>query len=255
MYTLYFIKIIYFLKVLNVIILYFKFASYLFFFIIAYNFILMLSDNESYHSDSVSISSDESFISLANALGDFLRQTFGYPYPTRSNIPSHYSDLLEDFTDSEVHAILISKSWFKPHLPSASYSLPGFVLIRKDRIDRRGGGISIYLRCSISYEILTSSPCSCLASAKYLFLEVITNGAKVILGVIYCKVYYFSSLEPILESLGFEYAHHIIMSNFITDLLASCSLRSHKILQVIESSSLHVLPLSATHHNINGSDT
>lgn len=52
-----------------------------------------------------------------------------------------------------------------------------------------------------------------------------------------------------METLG--YTHHIIMDDYNTDLLASCSPRSRKHLQVMESSSLHVLPLSATHHNFN----
>ncbi|XP_026731845.1 uncharacterized protein LOC113496727 [Trichoplusia ni] len=45
------------------------------------------------------------------------------------------------------------------------------------------------------------------------------------------------------------------MGDFNTDLLSENSLRSRKLLEIIRSSSLHVLPLQATHHIIDGHDT
>ncbi|XP_028025702.1 uncharacterized protein LOC114239610 [Bombyx mandarina] len=185
------------------------------------------------------------------------RVTFNVCHINAQSIASHYSELDVTFTDANVHAVLISESWLKPHLPSAAYSLPGFILIRNDRVDRRGGGVAIYLQASFSYKVIASSSSKSSNSAEYLFLEVWVKGVKTLLGVVYCppSVDYFSSLDSILESLGSDYAHHIIMGDFNTDLLVPLSTRSRKLLDLVESVSLHILPLQATHHNIEGEDT
>ncbi|CAK1588724.1 unnamed protein product [Parnassius mnemosyne] len=224
----------------------------------------MSSDDDSFLSANEFCSSNDSYCSFTETLGDFVRRKFEQPrslfnvcHINAQSVPSHYSDLTEAFTDADVHAVLISETWFKPHLPSTSYPLSGFSLIRNDRVDRRGGGVAIYLRCDFSYKIVASSSPYYTASAEFLFLEVCVKGAKLILGVVYCppSVDYFSSLETILESLGSKYSHHIIMGDFNTDLLTPHSSRSSKLLHIVESVGLHILPLQATHHNIDVEDT
>lgn len=222
----------------------------------------MYSDDDSYYSANSS-SDDDSFCSASPTLGDCVRQTFNNNshnllkvcHINAQSIPSHYSDFLETFTDTDVNAILISESWLKPQLLSTAYPLADFIFIRNDRAERRGGGVAIYLRSHIPYKILFSSSVS--SSAEFLFLEICTKGAKAVLGVVYCppNVDYFSSLDSILESLGSEYSHHIIMGDFNTDLLSSHLPRVQKLLEVIQSANLQIVPLQATHHNRDGNDT
>ena len=80
---------------------------------------------------------------------------------------------------------------------------------------------------------------------------------KLYLVLFYCPptVDYFTELKSVLESLGSEYAHHIIMGDFNTNLLAQKSFRSLKLLHLVQSACLHNLPLQATHHNNMGEDT
>ncbi|WP_337233217.1 hypothetical protein, partial [Vibrio cholerae] len=59
------------------------------------------------------------------------------------SIPAHYPELLTTFDSKHIHAILVSESWLQPVLPSTSYSLPGFQLIRNDRTGKGGGGVAI----------------------------------------------------------------------------------------------------------------
>lgn len=58
-----------------------------------------------------------------------------------------------------------------------------------------------------------------MADAEYLFLEVYVQESKMVLGVVFCPpaIDYFSSLEMVLESLGPEYAPHVIKGDFNTD--------------------------------------
>ena len=122
---------------------------------------------------------------------------------------------------------------------------------------KEGGGVAIYLRSDFPYKIISSSSSNYSASAEFLFLEVCVRGAKIVLGVVYCPptVDYFTEFESVLESLGSEYAHHIIMGDFNTNLLAQKSFRSQKLLHLVQSACLHNLPLQATHHNNMGEDT
>lgn len=225
----------------------------------------MFSDNDSFYSaNESSASSDGSFISVTDTLGDILRTQFNQAYNNTFNVchinaqsvPSHYSELYATFTDNNVHAILISESWLKPNLLSTSYSLPGFVLIRNDRLEKRGGGVAIYLRCEFRHRVLATSAGSS-GTAEFLFLEVPIKGIKTVIGVVYCppSADYFTNFELVLESLGSEYEHYIIMGDFNTNLLAPHSPRSRKLLHIAESVGLSILPLKGTHHCSSGDDT
>ncbi|CAG9132815.1 unnamed protein product [Plutella xylostella] len=169
------------------------------------------------------------------------------------SIPAHYSELLDTFSSGTSHAILVSESWLKPTLPSTSYCLPGYILVRNDREGCRGGGVAIYLKSNILYKVLAHSQAR-NAPAEYLLLEL-NLGCKVLLGVVYCPPTndYFSSLESVLEIHVSNYSHHLVMGDFNTDLLVSDS-RSRKLLSIVDSVNLKVLPLMATHHS-NTSDT
>ncbi|XP_026746904.1 uncharacterized protein LOC113508137 [Trichoplusia ni] len=222
----------------------------------------MSNDDDSFHSADSSL--NDSYSSTAGTLGDLVRQSFvsqprkflNICHINAQSVPSHYSDLFDTFADADVHAVLISETWLKPHLLSTTYPLPGFILIRNDRVGKRGGGVAIYLKSGLSHKILVSSPANS-ATAEFIFIEACVNGAKIVLGVVYCPpcVDYFSSIEPVLESLGSEYQHIVIMGDFNTDLLSHSSSRSRKLLDITRSASLHVLPLQATHHNPDGHDT
>ena len=167
--------------------------------VLYYVFILMISDNdESFHSANESVTSlNESFCSIADTLGDSLRDIFKQQnnrllnvcHLNAQSVPSHFNDLYEAFYDSNVHAVLISETWLKPQLLSTSYQLPGFVLIRNDRVGKGGGGVAIYLRSDFPYKIISSSSSNYSASAEFLFLEVCVRGAKIILGVVLLSPY------------------------------------------------------------------
>lgn len=223
------------------------------------------SDDSFFSACNVSFNSSYSNVSFcdANTLGSTLVQsykdifnTFNVCHINAQSIPSHFSDLLDTFSDSPAHAILVTESWLKPPLDSNSFALPGYILIRNDRIGKGGGGVAIYLRGDIVYSVILSSPSVFSFSAEYLFLEVLVMGVKVLLGVVYCppSVDYFSSLESALDSICFSYSHHIIMGDLNTDLLKPTS-HSVKLSNLLKSVNLSVLPLKPTHHNLDSPDT
>lgn len=221
------------------------------------------------------MSDDDSFVSACSSLGSFscfndsltinrflngecqhFHNCLNVCHVNAQSVPQHHSELLDMFSDTLIHAILISETWLKPELLSTSYSLPGFILIRNDRTGRRAGGVAIYLRSDIPFKILYSSPSFYSGSLEGLMLEVDVRGVKAILGVVYCPpaINYFSHLEILFETFSTEYKHHIIMGDFNTDLIKS-SLRSRGLRSILESSNLSLLPLNPTHCNVGSDDS
>ena len=45
----------------------------------------------------------------------------------------------------------ITESWFKEYITDDCVAIDGFYCDRKDRLDRRAGGVACYLRNSILY--------------------------------------------------------------------------------------------------------
>ena len=216
-------------------------------------------DSDSFFSvSSVSEGSSEISFQSIHSLNDCLSSHLS-PFPKNFNvvhinaqsIPAHYPDLLSSFENTNAHAILISESWLKPCLPSIAYSLPGFQLIRNDRTVRNGGGVAIYLRAHIPFTVLNYSQydASDAAGPEHLFIELMFSHTKILLGVYYSPsltVDYFESLEILLERLTPSYEHSVIMGDFNTCLLKNDS-RAGRLKAVINSTNMHILPLSSTH--------
>ncbi|KAG7294925.1 hypothetical protein JYU34_022691 [Plutella xylostella] len=201
--------------------------------------------------------SDDSFQSLP-ALSDLLSSTFSglnnfnVVHINAQSIPAHYSELIATFHGNKhIHAILVSESWLKPFHSSASYSLPGFNLIRNDRTGSRGGGVAIYLRSHIPFSIVNlSSQPPPDSAGEHLLVEATLSHTKVLVGVYYShslNVNFFNSFEKLLEDFIPNYKHIIIMGDFNTCLLKN-DLRSSSLTSIVKASNMTILPSGATHH-------
>lgn len=210
-------------------------------------FISMDSDD---FSDALDVSQ------VAKPLGDLLDESFLSPrknlnvcHINAQSIPGHYTDLLNTFNISSLHVCLVSESFLKPTLPSTSFSLPGFSLIRNDRIGKGGGGVAIYLRSEFKYKILNVSPQAYTASMEHIFIEVSINPTvKFFLGVVYAPptVDYFNTLELLLETYVPQYDNILIMGDFNTCPLRDA--RAKRLLNITASFNLSLLELNTTFH-------
>lgn len=157
--------------------------------------------------------------------------------------------MLSSFQNKNIHAILVSESWLKPCLLSSSYSLPGFQLIRNDRVGKPGGGVAIYLRSHISFNIVSKSMSHDGHGPDHLFLELLLFNTKLLLGVYYnlsLAVDYFASFENLLEVYTPQYSHTVVMCEFNTCLLKQ-DCRASRLRSLVNSTNLHILPLNPTH--------
>lgn len=219
--------------------------------------------NDSFISCSTSdddFLSAHSYSSVDSAVNDDVSSVFSN-YPNNLNvvhinaqsIPAHYPDLLATFTNENIDAILVSESFLKPSLPSLQFSLPGYILIRNDRTGKGGGGVAVYLRSNICYKIISCSPSAYNESAEYMILEITRNFSKILLIVLYSPslhIDYFNLLENLLHDYCPLYRDIIILGDFNTCILKSDT-RANKLLNILSSFNLHLLPLSATHKSPN----
>lgn len=204
-----------------------------------------ISDSSFYSSPSDSLHD-----TLTSQFSD-CQKNFNVVHINAQSIPEHYSDILATFDVQNIHAILVSESFLKPCLPSTSYSLPGFHLIRNDRIGARCGGVAIYLRSHIPFAIISmSTQPPPINSGEHLFIEITLSHTKFLLGVYYSPsltVDYFSSFENLLQTLVPSYNHNIIMGDFNTCLLKNNG-RSSSIKSIATANNLNILPSNSTHH-------
>ncbi|CAH2105833.1 unnamed protein product [Euphydryas editha] len=201
------------------------------------------------HSCNTSVSDSET---LADKLFQaFLNQKnfLSLVHVNAQSILAHYSELLTSFSTGIVDCILISETWLKPSIPSTSCPLPGYQLFRNDRTERGGGGVGIFLRSCIPATVVCCSP-SLLGTLEYLFLEIIINHRKILLGVLYSpndKFNYFKQLEDVLEGLVPNYEHVICMGDLNTCLLKNDN-RAQTLHTLTSSVNLHIVPMTDPTH-------
>ena len=64
--------------------------------------------------------------------------------------------------DCDPHIIGITESWATTDILDAELGMTGYVMFRKDRLGRRGGGVIIYIKVSIhAYEIKLDKEAEC----------------------------------------------------------------------------------------------
>ena len=64
--------------------------------------------------------------------------------------------------DIKPHIIGITESWANKDITNAELGLEGYVMFRKDRIGRRGGGVLLYIKDTIpAYEVQLQEEADC----------------------------------------------------------------------------------------------
>ena len=131
--------------------------------------------------------------------------------------------------DIKPHIIGITESWGNNDITDAELGLEGYVMFRKDRIGRRGGGVLLYIGLYVtdktSFKVrddLVMNHVTC--QYESLFIETVMHDHKVVIGVIYKPpesntdtfVAHFSDVLGIISK---ERKHCILMGDFNLDLI------------------------------------
>ena len=85
--------------------------------------------------------------------------------------------------DIKPHIIGITESWANIDITDAELGLEGYVMFRKDRMGRRGGGVLLYIKESIpAYEVQLQEDADC---KEALWCNLVTGHTTVTIGVVY----------------------------------------------------------------------
>ena len=85
--------------------------------------------------------------------------------------------------DIDPHVIGITESWADIDITYAELGLTGYVMFRKDRIGRRGGGVILYVKESIqAYEIKLESEADC---GEAVWCKIVSRHSKLTIELVY----------------------------------------------------------------------
>ena len=85
--------------------------------------------------------------------------------------------------DIKPHIIGITESWANNDITDAELGLEGYVMFRKDRIGRRGGGVLLYIKKTIpAYEVQLKEEADC---NEAIWCKLVTGHTTVTIGVVY----------------------------------------------------------------------
>ena len=85
--------------------------------------------------------------------------------------------------DIDPHIIGITESWANVDITDAELGLTGYVMFRRDRIGRRGGGVVLYVKESIqAYEIKLEREADCDEAVWY---KIVPGNSTLTIGLVY----------------------------------------------------------------------
>ena len=85
--------------------------------------------------------------------------------------------------DMKLHIIGITESWANNDITDAELGQEGYVMFRKDRIRRRGGGVLLYTKETIpAYEVQLQEEADC---NEAIWCKLVTGHTTVTIGVVY----------------------------------------------------------------------
>ena len=85
--------------------------------------------------------------------------------------------------DIKPHIIGITESWANKDITDAELGLEGYAMLRKDRMARRGGGVLVYIKDTITaYEVQLQEEADC---NEAIWCKLGTGHTTVTIGVVY----------------------------------------------------------------------
>lgn len=88
------------------------------------------------------------------------RKCFKCVHFNEQSLPAHIFEIRTIIEDIDLHAILISESFLKPSISDSIVEIPGYVLVRHDRVERQCGGVAMYIRNDLKHKVVMSSSVS-----------------------------------------------------------------------------------------------
>lgn len=167
----------------------------------------------------------------------------------------HIDELRLHIQLAPFHLICLSETWLRPEITDEMVAIPDYILLRRDRVGRRGGGVGLYVHRSLNASIISTSPEHYCQLPEFLIAEVkVTGAASLLLGIVYRPphVGHLTVFEDRFVEILPDFSHAAIFGDFNTDLEAT-SFDAEHLRGFIQANSLHLVPHRATHHTATSS--
>lgn len=166
------------------------------------------------------------------------------------NITVHRDSFLTNFNDKLFDVVVVTETFLKPIVPSMSYLIDEYKLIRHDRENKEGGGIAIYIRNHIAHKVIASSETKYCQKPEYVIVELCCNW-KLLLCAVYKppKARLINELYENVEKLIPSYDNVVLIGDFNVDLKTErVFFDKTQLLNFVNNLSLYIIPTDATYH-------
>lgn len=170
------------------------------------------------------------------------------------SLVAHLDEFRLFFNANHYHIICISETWLRPSITNDFLSLPGYTLIRCDRIGKTGGGVAMYISNLLNITILAQSNGEYCKKPEYMIAEVLVGSEKILVASVYRppKIGFLNEFEDKLLDIYSDYENLVIFGDFNADLYTP-TYDSNHLREFIDSSNLYLVPYNPTHHLKNSS--
>ena len=130
-------------------------------------------------------------------------------------------ELREIISRTNFDAFAISESWLTKNTPIDRYQINNFNIFRKDRSNKRGGGVAIYIRDHYKAKII-QTPCN-KEIPEMIWVEVAAGNNKLAIGCLYkapkipCSVF-VNSYDCLIQIYA-KYDHTVLLGDFNVNML------------------------------------
>lgn len=122
------------------------------------------------------------------------------------------------FENSLVDVICVTETWYNNDISCDFYKIKGYNLFCNNRVNKKGGGVAIYVKSSIKAKIVSKSDKS---EVEFINVEIYDSISKILVSCVYNPNRIFS-IEPFFSDLNnhlIEYDFYIACGDFNINIL------------------------------------
>jgi hypothetical protein len=159
---------------------------------------------------------------------------------------AHFDEFCFSFVGSGVNIIAVSETFLKPGIKA---ELPGYNVIRNDRIGKGGGGVAVYVENSLEAKTLSLSPPEYTKKPEYIILEIKLQADKLLFACVY-RPPKVGFLEQFVDELCLFIPNYkyLVICGDINARFGSGSGETENIETLLRSCNVTCLPFGNTFH-------
>lgn len=154
------------------------------------------------------------------------------------SLKNDFTEIRELLLSSSCDVVGVTETWLSPNDSDDLIYIPGYTIIRKDRITATwGGGVCIYIKNNLNFSTITVSNNS--PAIEQLWIKLMFNNTKLIFGAVYRRHEYpytefLNSLEDSISLVTPISQEIVCVGDFNIDLLNLTDSITIKLLSVLD---------------------